>query len=73
MGFHQLRLIGNGTDLDFQQKTCDPWSARTTPPMLREREREREIEREREREREREIEICRFLRDKHKGIYVCTI
>ena len=43
MGFYQLRLIGNGTDLESQLKTLiaryrarDPWSARPTPHMLRE-------------------------------------
>ena len=47
MGFYQLRLIGNGTDLEFQLNTWisryqarDPWSARPTPHMLREREKE---------------------------------
>ena len=58
MGFYQLRLIGNGTDLESQLKTriaryraWDLCSDRSTPHMLRVRQREREREREREGER----------------------
>ena len=66
MGFYQLRLIGNGTDLESQlhvktritrYRARDPWSARSTPHMLRERERERARERERERDRGEERDM----------------
>ena len=47
IGFHQLWLIGNRTDLESLHKTSnaryqasDPWSARTTAHMLRETDRQ---------------------------------
>ena len=59
MGFYQLRLIGNGTDLESQLKTLvaqyraqDHGSARPTPHMLRERKRKREGEKERHADRQ---------------------
>ena len=69
MGINQLRLVGNGTDLESQLKNSitryrarDPWSARSTPHMLRERERERERGREREREgRKRDMQTDRHI------------
>ena len=68
MGSYQLRLIGNGTDLESQLKTGiaryrarDPWSARSTPHVLRERERERERERGGERERKRDMQTDRHI------------
>ena len=68
MGFYQLRLIGDGTNLESQLKTRiaryrarDPWSAMSTPRMLRDRERggEREREGKKDMQKDRHIERLR--------------
>ena len=58
MGFHQLLKVKREREqLIARYRARDPWSARTTPHMLRERE--KEADRHTDRQTDMQAETCR--------------